>query len=457
MTRIVFASAALAVCGLTSWDCEEASASETLIRLCVSPAGEPRPALKYQLLPELAEMNPGNPVHHYLRAMMEHHDFIFDKDAFRRRELLLAMPLAEPPAHHLRRGGGFVLEEADAAARLDALDWQILPKLKTDGVGFLVQDLQVMRELARALAGRFRAEVAAGRLDQALRTAKTMFAMSRHLSEHPTYIADLVAIYVAFVAIEPLEEMLQKQRCPNLYWALTNLPSPLVSLDEGSRGERLWVGTEFRDLDEVAPLSADQLKKAIAYYDTLFGFPAKTVRAWLDERKKSERNLEAARRRLVENGLLEERLLGFPAEQVLLLDEKREMEARRDDFIKLLKLPAWQFEALHVRADPAESRALFAHAAVSGLLNVARQRSRLDQRIALLRHAEALRLHAAEHSAALPGALCEISVPLPDDPFTGKPFRYTVSGSTAHLQGSPPRGTETDPAFSVHYEVSVQD
>ena len=87
---------------------------------------------------------------------------------------------------------------------------------------------------------------------------------------------------------------------------------------------------------------------------------------------------------------------------------------------------------------------------------VHRKRGRLDQRIALLRHVEALRLYAAEHNGTLPAKLSEISVPLPDDPFTGKPFRYEVAGNTAHLRGTPPPGMEKDPAYNVHYEVTLQ-
>jgi hypothetical protein len=47
-------------------------------------------------------------------------------------------------------------------------------------------------------------------------------------------------------------------------------------------------------------------------------------------------------------------------------------------------------------------------------------------------------------------------VPLPDDPFTGGPFRYEVDGATAHLRGSPPRGEEKNPEFNVHYEVTLR-
>ena len=54
-----------------------------------------------------------------------------------------------------------------------------------------------------------------------------MFAISRHMSEHPTLIADLVGIATANLAIGALEEMFEQPGCPNLYWALTNLPVPL--------------------------------------------------------------------------------------------------------------------------------------------------------------------------------------------------------------------------------------
>ena len=59
---------------------ETTAATETLIRLNVSPAPAPKPALRYLLLPEIREMNPGNPIQNYLKCFMEQHKFFFDKD-----------------------------------------------------------------------------------------------------------------------------------------------------------------------------------------------------------------------------------------------------------------------------------------------------------------------------------------------------------------------------------------
>jgi hypothetical protein len=266
---------------------------------------------------------------------------------------------------------------------------------------------------------------------------------------------------MARLAIYHLEEMLAQPGCPNLYWALTNLPNPLIPLDKGMEGERAVLLAEFRDLDETAPMSADQLKKFIAHMDSLLGdgTPPKPgesrVRAWLDARTKQEELVRAARHRLVEAGLSEKRLLGFPADQVLLLDEKREYEVRRDDVLKLTNLPAWLREAQRSQSKPNEEAALFGEL-VSALHNAQHAQGGVDQRIALLRHVEALRMYAAEHNASLPARLCEISVPLPDDPFTGKPFRYELIGTTAHLRGSPPSCLEKEAAFNVHYEFTIQ-
>jgi hypothetical protein len=459
--RLLLCCAVLVAFALPCRAGQPGTTSETLIRLTVQPAPAPKPALRYLLLPELKEMNPGNPIHNYLKCFMEQHKFFFDKEAFQRREKLLVIPLKELPAQELQEYGGAALRQADWAARLDKPDWQILLKLKTEGVNVLLPDVQQLRTLASALKVRFRAEVAVGRFDDAVRTAKTMFAMSRHLGEHPTFIGDLVGVAVASVALGPLEEMLEQPDSPNLYWALTHLPSPLVPLDKGAEGERLWIEPELHDLDESNAMSADQLKRLTTHLDKLFAEgkpikPGEGVRAWLDARTKDEGLVRATRQRLAEVGFPEERLLRFPADQVILLDEKREYEVRFDDVMKTVTLPAWQVEALASQAKSNKEPALFADYFVPSVYKVRRAQGRLDQRIALLRQIEALRLYAAEHNGKLPAKLSETTVPLPEDPFTGQPFHYRVEGTTAHLRGSPPPGEEKNPIFNIHYEVTIQ-
>ena len=331
-------------------------------------------------------MNPGNPVQSYMKCFMEQQKFFFDKASFERREKLLAIPLKELPAQDVLDSGDLPLSQADWGARLDTPDWQVLLKVKTDGVALLVPDLSELRSLAKPLKLRFRAEVACGRFDQAIRTAKTMFAMARHLGEHPTLIGMLVGISMASNALDPLEEMLEQPGSPNLYWALTTLPTPLVSPEKAVRGERVWITVEFRDLDEIAPMSADQLDRFSAHVDKLLGAekpfaPGQGIRGAVEQRIKVEGNLGAARRRLIDFGFTEDRLLHFPPAQIILLDEKREYEVRRDDILKLMSLPMSQAATLASQTKPAAERGLFANRLLEGLMAAFWRQWNLDQRI----------------------------------------------------------------------------
>jgi hypothetical protein len=437
MLRSLLSCAVLAAWPLSAQAQQKLPETEMLIRLSVQPMAEPKPALRYLLLPDLREMQPGNPIAGYLRCFLDQ-DF-------------------SSPAETL---GPSALRQADRAARMDKPDWQILIKAKNDGFSLLLPDVPKLRALASALQVRFRNEVVQHRFDDALRTAKTMFALSRHLGEHPTLIGDLVGIAIAAVTIGPLEEMLAQPGCPNLYWALTNLPDPLVPMDRGFEGERLFVKSELRELDESAPMNEEQLKKLVEHIDRLRDFegkPKKTTRAWLNARNKDEKLIQAARLRLVEVGHSEKRLARFPADQVLLLDEMREFEVGRDEVMKLMKLPTWEANALAKRIkQPKKGERLFDFL-VPALLKVRQAQGRLEQRIALLRHVEALRLYAADHDGKLPEKLTDCPVPLPPDPFTGKPFRYQLDAATAHLRGTPPPGLEKLAAYNLHYEVTIQN
>lgn len=459
MLRTLLGLACLAILAVPCRAEPTITPTETLIPLTVEPMAAPRPALRHLLLPDLLELQPGNPIQNYLVCMLQE-QFLFEGDAVVRRDKLLAQPLKEFPAKELEDYGGAGLRLADRAARMDKPDWQILLKVKTDGIGLLLPDVQQMRQMAAALQVRFRAELALGHFDKALGTARTMFALSRHMGEHPTLIGDLVAIAIAFITIAPLEEMLEQPGCPNLYWALTDLPCPMVSLRGGMDGERALIRAELPGLTDRVPMTTEQLRTVIDRLDKLFRFEVfptkhKSVRLYLDARLKEKDALKSARRRLVEVGVPEERLLSFPDYQVLLLDERREYEEQRDEVMKLITLPAWQGEALAPKKKPDRSQWLLA-SLVPAIDKVRRAQGRLEQRIGMLRHVEALRMYAAAHDGKLPAKLSDCPVPLPDDPFSGKPFRYQVEGNTAHLRGTAPPGAENQPGFNVHYAVTIR-
>jgi hypothetical protein len=431
---------------------------EPAVRLTVRPMAAPRPALRYQLLPEVRELSPGNPVQWYVRCFAEQRYFFFRKDAVAARAKYRSMPLAELPVKELREYGGNALTQADWGARLDTPDWGVLQRVQTEGTDLKLPELDPLWVLATALQVRFRGEIADGRFDDAIRTAKTLFAFARHLGEYPASAGNLLGVAVALLALDTLEEMVQQPGCPNLYWALTDLPCPLVDLRKGIQGDRVLAAAELRGLRDDRPMTEDELHEFVSRLSGRLGFLREQVgrspgdfRVRLGERVKDADRVGAARDRLVGAGCSRDLVEKFPPIQVILLDEKRDYEERRDEEMKLLALPPWQIDAL----PRSEAGGLFTEL-MPRVIEARRLQARVEQRIGLLRDVEALRMYAAAHDGRLPAKLADVGVPLPLDPFTGKPFEYAVDGATARLRGGSPKGEEKNPAFGLRYEITIR-
>src|SRR5262249_16374868 len=183
------------------------------------------------------------------------------------------------------------------------------------------------------------------------------------------------------------------------------------------------------------------------------GLPPKNWRAGLESRMKDADRVRLARGRLAAEGIDKNLAAKFSPTQVILLDEKREYDCRRDERMRNLSLPFWQVEALE--SNKGSGNNLFADL-LPDIATLRQNQVRLEQRIALLLHVEALRIYAAEHAGHLPDKLAEISAPLPVDPISGKPFAYVLKDSIAQLRGSAPRGEEKNPEFNLQYEVTIK-
>src|ERR1700682_6186637 len=154
MIRVLLVALTLAALPLSSL------AEETVVKLKVQPMPAPKPILKYQLLPELRELNPGNPAQNYLKCFAEQRNFFYSKEAAAERIRYLSLPLAELPVEKLR--------QADWAARLDTPDWQLLQHVQKEGMDLPLLELGRLQLLGPALQVRFRAEVAGRRFDDAV-------------------------------------------------------------------------------------------------------------------------------------------------------------------------------------------------------------------------------------------------------------------------------------------------
>ncbi len=453
MTRLLLASVALVSLS------PAARGGEAVVRFNVRPMAASKPALKYLLLPEVRELNPGNPVQWYIRSFQEQRIFYFSKEANAERARYRTLPLAKLPAGALLRYGGSALRAADWAARLDTPDWEVLQRVQGEGPGLRLTELGPLRIMGEALQVRFRGAVAGRRFDDAVHSAKTMFALARHLGKCPVGAANGVGLTTAGLALDTLEEMVQQPGCPNLYWALTDLPGPLVDLRKGIQGDRVVAEADLRRLRQEPMTDAEveavvgRLSGTLGYARERAGRAPRSLRAALRALLKDPQKVQAARLRLLEAAAAEPRSPAealravalvplLPPAQVILLDEKRAYEEQRDERLKLLALTPGQIDRLGGKESAAGG--LFADL-LPDVARVRRTQARVEQRVALLRHVEALRLYAAAHDGRPPAQLSDCAVPLPADPFTGQPFRYETNGATAHLRGG-----------GVHYEVTIK-
>ncbi|MCI0702769.1 MAG: hypothetical protein L0241_16940, partial [Planctomycetia bacterium] len=304
--------------------------------------------------------------------------------------------------------------------------------------------------------------VARREFDNAISTAKTMFALARHLGEYPTSSANLLGLTIAKMTLDTLFEMVQQPGCPNLYWALTDLPSPLVDLRKGMQGDRVLVDAELKSFREDVELTDEEIEELVSWLSGRTGFvreqaglPPRNLRAKLIAQAKNTDGILAARTRLIDAGSNKQLVTKFSPLQVVFLDEKREYELRRDEELKLLALKLWEIDAIIVKEANRGSDGLFAEL-LPRVVEARRAQGRVEQRIALLRHIEALRIFAASNKGKLPAKLADVGVPLPNDPFTDKAFSYKLDGPTVHLRGSAPKGEENNPAFNVRYEVTLK-
>jgi hypothetical protein len=445
----------------------EPPAAEPAVRLTVQPMAAPKPALKYRLLPEVRELSPGNPYQGYMKCFMEQRNFYFSKGAVAERARILSMPLDQLAKDYNDYPGN--LRYADYAARLDTLDWQLTMRIQSEGLEFQAGELPALRALVTALQTRLRVQAANKKFPEAIDGAKTMFKLARDLGEYPAPEANLFGISIVHLALDTFEEMLQQPGCPNLYWALTDLPSPLVDLRKGLQGHATLVSNEFKPLRSDAVMTEAELEKVVSRLSGMNGLareqagrPPWNWRAGLEARVKSPNNVRLARERLIADGVdkaLVDKLAllalvaKFSPLQVILLDEKRDYELRRDERTKLLALAPWQIEALPVAKT---AKDILFQDLLPDVVALRRGQARLEQRIALFRAIEALRMYAAEHGGKLPDTPAELPVPLPGDPVSGKPIGYEVNNGTAHLHGAAPRSEEKNPEFNLHYEVTIK-
>lgn len=435
-----------------------------IIRMNVTPADAPTPAFRFRLTLLPHETRPGNSVVHYLRAFVEsdvaetwRH---FEKklgdefSAWYADEVSIDELPLEQMDQAVRALGHFVENYVEPGSRCRETDWGLAyEELKAaEFFRFLIPEVQGMRWLSRATSLLTRHAIAERRYDDALDLLRMNYRLGRDVNKQPILVSGLVGVAIASVANGNMVDLIAAPDSPNLYWALTELPTPLTTLREALRLE-LAIGPRLFDIsNETSGKERTQSawnalwRQKVTEFDEVVGWthpapPTDVSRDFLPLAL-GLAGYAHAKERLIASGHETDRVNKMATGQVLLTYSILANQAIANEYEKVAYF------------DPATSRRLMRQvsemessleASNRGIVPIAKTllpavvaaqtaTFRVQREIDAIRVIEALRMHAAQNDRQWPATLEEITcVPVPTNVLTGKPFNYHVEGGTAVL------------------------
>ena len=323
--------------------------------------------------------------------------------------------------------------------------------------GFLLPGIQQSRSICRMLALRTRLAVAEGRYDDAIDHMRMNFRLARNVGQEPIVVCGFVGLAEAGITSQTAIDLIAAPDSPNLYWALSELPHPIVDLREAIRlemsmGTRIFPALIDVETADHSPAEwARLIGEALKSYETLTEgslFNGVSV-----GKQKTLRTLAGAglslviypdaKQRLVQSGMDAARVEKMPVGQVVLIDAAREHQRIADEIEKWWYVP-YPLAKKRLRRAVREGFGnrqlsdgfgpMITDLLFSALQSAWTAQMRLHWQMNALRVVEALRMHAAE-TEGFPASLEDVQVvPVPKNPITEQPYIYRLDGETAVLE-----------------------
>jgi tetratricopeptide (TPR) repeat protein len=223
------------------------------IELTFSPAKATEAAQKLKLLPTTEEQTDADAVALYQKAIQSLPQDYQPKQFSDWRRLppdQLPVNEVESALEKLKP----TLDLLSQAARSKQCNW---PFIKPGQVSQqFMDDLSKYRQFAFVLDVQTKLQIEQGRYDKAIETIKTSLTMAKHLSDAPTLVQGMVGIAIAALNQSRIEQWIQSDDPPNLYWALADLPQPFVDITKA-------IKTEMDNLKNYNFLLRRQFKKQL--------------------------------------------------------------------------------------------------------------------------------------------------------------------------------------------------
>ena len=307
-------------------------------------------------------------------------------------------------------------------------------------------------------------QIAQGKTDDAIETLRAGYAWSRNWGHAPSIIQCFIGCAFHSILDPQTCTLIGQENSPNLYWALTDLALEPIDFHEAlSYESKIWEfslhGVEDLDRRILTVEEVNKLAEEIPHIVSRRGDEnLATTLLWAVQLEPQ------ARKYLLDHGYTAEKLDAMPVLQVAMLYRWRQFQVVRDDCFKFLLLPDADSRGMASRADEAV-KAAYARGEGTPFTNLlpaihaaTYARLRSMRQVNLLRTVEALRMYAAERGR-WPEKLDDIkAVPVPNDPYTEKPFEYSVKDGVAILRPVPdgPGGTYSAGSGPQRFELTLK-
>jgi hypothetical protein len=238
-----------------------------------------------------------------------------------------------------------VFHYLDLASQTEECRWE--HPVREEGFRSEMPDLASFRTLARLLVLKARLTLMDGDINAALQTIRIGITMGRQVGQGPFVVQHIVGVSLAHRMTLEIERMIQMVDSPNLYWALTALPHPLVDMRPALQMERDAVYTELPELRRLdrQVLSDDEVidvwNRALALSQLADGRPSKWM-ARLDMVTHAMKAYPQAKQFLEGQGKTDEEVDALPALYVVLRYQYHHYRQLRDNIYKWYHLPYWQ-------------------------------------------------------------------------------------------------------------------
>jgi len=443
-------------------------------QLSLTPMGEPDYAMEYLLETPYMEQRLGNRAFLYdaalsILANLQSKNPSLDGDQLTK---WLKTPFEELPlddVHSALSKFESVIHYADLASKGEYCVWDY--PVREEGFRCQMPNLLGFRSMARLLCLKVRVQTADGDIKGAMHTLRIGASMGRDLGNGPFLVQGLVGIAIDSLMFKEMRQLIQVADAPNMYWALTSLPEPLVSMHKAMQVESSMLYVELPELQNVEDevwsndTALKVVEKAVAFISEAGGKDLEGYIAKGAIVASTMKSYPEAKKSLVEQGRSLAEVEAMPPLQVVLIYKHQRYRKVRDNQFKWVNLPYWQ-----AKDGFKESERELSEYYSSNQLDVIAQafmftmpaidrvcflKARFERDFAILRCVEAIRMYAGENGGQLPKSLDDITkVPVPIDPMYGRAFDYKVTDSGAVLESPvPPGGNAKD---GMRYEITLR-